>query len=1227
MPDHSSKKTNKKKIITLKRLKNWTLSLLGVLIILLAISFTLVRVAIKSIPEYSLAIQKIVSEQMGMKLEIGILDAEISWLVPRLNLMDVNIFDKTGKHHLMHLDEVDLSMDWAKSMKNMAPIVGEITLDGLNVQIGINKESQLLIQNFIIDNNIDDTINSANKNNIKTGIEISETIKNNFNSLDFKVINSQVMLYDDRHKQRSKTLSNVNLHLINNGNTHVFEVEANFPKNYAEYAHFIIDIKGDLFDYKNLQGELYLAVQDVNVASWLDDYWDEINISANANLNGQFWLKWNAQEIVDVNSKINISSLAMHYLGESVETWNIDKIDAQVRWEKTNEDGWQLDVRELVVARENIDWPRPAAATLEVNNSRQEIKLRADYLRVEGLVYLAGMINSVVETDVSWMNLLSKHKPSGELKNLDVDIKLDELQNIKINTQFSQLGFSLPDSEPSEINNLQGSVAYIDKTTWMILDSTNTQIKFNKLFRDPIDLKVLNGTIELTHKNKLWELSTHSLTINTPYIETQMRVDFNMPDGGSPFLDLTLLFKNGEGTAVKKYLPVAVMTKDAVEWIDRSINKGQITKGGYQFYGYVSDAPFRENEGVSLADFDAVNVDLTYLDNWPDVKDISANLRFVNDTMYVKAHHGHMFNSKITDTTVYIDNFISPTLDIKGKVDVDLQDLKTFVSESTLHEDVTDYIQNLSFSGKGDLDLELFVPLYGEYRTEVGGRLNVKNGKLKFEKEKYELNNINGLIQFVGDTVESTGLQMQLAGNLPEQLLSVEINTKKNETNRTYHLNLNGDILVSSLLTPLPKAQTFLNGVSNWDMQIDIINDESKSETIVNAVVVSDLQGVTSRLPGPLSKATKSASPIKIDIKVKPKSYINYELNFGSGDKLKLKQLPDKLLVSVDALSVRGDINVNTLEGIDIPIKIDLEYLNINKFFKHDEIKGSETGESPKMLSPREIPSIDFYAKKLIWKKSIYNESTLKLQESKLGVVIDSFKLSAGDHIISGKGSWFTGRNDQSTTKLDINVDVYDLGSVFKSLEISEGLVGTSGKINLRWQWNDAPFNFNWKAITGDGSLSLKDGKLNELNAGAGRLLGVFNFETLFSLDFGSQVKEGFSFDKVNGSFTFLNANIRSDDFTIESKVADIVMKGRMSIANNDIDQVVTVRPHVGATVTIGTAVVAGPAIGGIVFLLQKIFNTDRLAEYQYTMKGTMDDPVVELISAPSTEQDDDSDF
>ena len=241
MVDHLSKTTRNKKGFNFRKLKNWILSIVALTVIILAISFTLVRVAIKYIPDYSMAIQKAVSEQVDMTLEVGFLDAEIYWLVTRLNLIDVNISDKEGQHHLLHLDEIDLSLNWAETIKTMTPVIGEITLVGLNVQLGINKKSQLLIQNYIIEENIDTTFNASTVENAQRGFEVNEAIQHSFNNLNFKIINSQIRLYDDRHIKRSKTLSNVNLHLINSGASHVFEVKADLPKGYGQHVHFIVD--------------------------------------------------------------------------------------------------------------------------------------------------------------------------------------------------------------------------------------------------------------------------------------------------------------------------------------------------------------------------------------------------------------------------------------------------------------------------------------------------------------------------------------------------------------------------------------------------------------------------------------------------------------------------------------------------------------------------------------------------------------------------------------------------------------------------------------------------------------------------------------------------------------------------------------------------------------------------------------------------------------------------
>jgi len=1248
MSELSLKKPQKKNFFSLRRLKNAILILIALSVIFLAISFTLIRVAIKSIPDYSLAIQKAVSEQTDMTIDVGFMDAEIYWLVPRLNLFDVNISDNDGVHHLVHLDEVDLSLDWSESIRTLSPIVGEITLMGLNLQVEINEKSQLLIQNYVVKENVEDALNTANAIKSKQSFEISEAFKENFNNINFKVLNSQIDFSDARNKNRNKKFSNLNLHLINNGSSHVFEVKTNLSHKYGRYAHFIIDIEGDLFDYKKLDGKVYLALEDINVASWLDDYWSELNIAANGNVNGRVWLAWRGEEIIDITSRVDISNIALHYLDETVKTWSVDQIGAQVKWSKSDED-WRLDIRDLVVDREGINWLKPAAVTLNVKNSEERVTLQADFLRIEGFVYLAGMINSAADLDVAWLNLLDQYKPSGQLENLDVKLPLNALHDIKLNTQFSQIGFNIPNGEPTEVKNLQGKIAYLDMNTWLILDSENTEVKFDQLFRNSIFIEKLKGNIKLSHQDKVWKLASNSLKLNTPHIQTELRVDFNMPDEGRGFLDLTTQFKNGEATAVSQYLPAGVMGKGAVAWIDRALSSGKILNGGYQFYGYLTDAPFRKNEGISLADFNVSGVDLTYLKNWPSVKNISANLRFVNDTMTINAKQARLFDSKISATTVYIDNFISPTLDVKGNVDVNLQDIKKFVNGSPLRADVTDYIDNLKLKGKGKLNLELFLPLYGDYKTEVGGRLVMDNGGLLLSKENYELSHINGEIRFVGDTVESTNLTARVLDDPTKSLLDINVSTKNKDRLRTYHVNINGNILAGALLAPLPVAKPYLSGRSFWDIAIDINNDQAAKKTTVNARLFSDLQGVITKFPGPLAKSKTGSAPVAVNIDINGEKNVNYKLRTQNKDFIEVKQTQDYVKIFADAHSVKGRVEINVMDNVDLPMEINLEYLNLSRFFNvsgekvsdsaaqlsnenkaTDERKAGTVGFQQNVqqtISPRKIPSFDLEVKKLIWKQTVYNDSHLKIQKSRLGAVIDNFKFMGADHIITGKGSWFTGKDNVSTTKLDLNIKVNDLGKVFKELDISDSLFLTSGNINLRWSWQDAPYNFDWKNLHGDGQIELKDGVWKELDAGAGRILGFLNFKTLLSLDFGSQMEKGFNFDKVKGSFTFSNENIYSDDFKIESKVATIFLKGKLSVANNTIDQTITVRPHLGGTVTLGTAFVAGPAAGGLVFLFQKIFNTDRLSEYQYTMKGAVDNPEVKLLAVPMIDEEEDSDF
>ncbi|VAW68750.1 hypothetical protein MNBD_GAMMA10-988, partial [hydrothermal vent metagenome] len=268
--------------VNIRHVKNWLLGLFGLAIILLAISFTLLRVAIKSVPDYTVAIQELASQKTGMSIEVGSLDAEIYWLVPRLNLLDVKISDETGKKLFLQMDQMALSLDWLGSLQTMMPVVGEIILSGVNLKVGINKRSQLLLQNYVVSEDVNKKIQGVNISapTMPATFEVSEEIKYIVNNLNVKILDSKLEFYDERHTHRNKKFDNFNLQLLNNIDEHVFEMKADLSEKYGKNIHLIIDIVGDLFDYTNLQGEMYLAVNGIQAAPWLDDYWDYFQFSA-----------------------------------------------------------------------------------------------------------------------------------------------------------------------------------------------------------------------------------------------------------------------------------------------------------------------------------------------------------------------------------------------------------------------------------------------------------------------------------------------------------------------------------------------------------------------------------------------------------------------------------------------------------------------------------------------------------------------------------------------------------------------------------------------------------------------------------------------------------------------------------------------------------------------------------------------------------------------------------
>jgi len=1210
-----SKKDRKKKPLNYRRVKNWVLSLLGLFIIFMAISFSLARMAIKSVPDYTSSIESIVSEQIGFKIEVGFLDAEINWLIPKLNLIDVNVFDKTGKHHILHLEEIYLSLDWFTTIKTQFPTVGEITLVGLKAQAGITESSQLVLQDYIVDEDIDKTLKSNAKFNDVNNFKFSENLRNYINNLNFKILDSQLRLFDFRKNKKIRILNNFNLLLLNSGDEHTFEIKADLPENYGKRLHMILNVDGDLFEYKKLHGQAYLSLENFFAAPWLDDFWGDIGIAANAGVNAQVWLDWKEQSVTSIYSKFKLQDMQVHYLNTQVESWNLEKLDGEIWWEKKG-NGWQFDIRNLKSVRDGKTWPKSSAVNVVMSDDKGELHIQADYLRVEGITYLAGMAASIYDAKDPWLALLHKYHPTGDVKYMEAVLPIEQPEKIKLSADFDRLGVILPDLEPSGLSGLSGALEYENGHARLLIDSQNSQIEFKNLFRNAMTLNEVYGVVNVFNKRDEWQVSSDSLVVKTPHIETENRVEFIVSKNQKPFLDLITKFKNGDAQYTNQYLPVSIMGEKTVNWLDKGIKSGTVTQGGYMFYGNLGDMPFKGNQGVSLAFFDVENVHLHYLDDWPGINRASATLRFENESMFIKARAGRTFNSNITDAQVSINSFFSPVLEVKGDVGVDLEDIRPFLENSVLRDDKDSYIENIDLKGSAQLGLNISIPLTEKPEVKWEGKLSVDDGALTLLNEDYKFTEVSGEFDFANSFIKSS----PVSAKIDNQPVKVMLETRQIDKDINYHIDIEGYVDSKTVLSPIPEIRDYIAGFANWDIDIDIAGSSVKNNELLGIKVSSDLKQVASSFQGPLFKSLEEPMTLLMNINILENSTIKYDLVLPDNKYFKLDEFATYRYLYANTPSIKGRIKQYKHGEESKPVEVDLDYFDVDAFLHTEEgVEPSVLNKKLSSIRPNDFPAVSFKAKDMQWQNFDFALLEFSTKPDNLNLLVDNINIETKEYTVNGKGKWSMGWNNQHETNLTANVNVKNLGAALQKLEFTRDIKGTRGKIDLRLKWQDMPHNFSWQNLKGDGKLRFKDGVLKKIDAGTGRILGLFNLKTLFSLDFANQVSKGFSFDKMKGDFTFLNGNIHTDNMVIESKAADIYMRGRLGLNDMTVDQSVRVRPHLGSTLTFGTTIVAGPAVGGLVYLFQKVFNPDALTEYSYSVKGDINDPVVKLLSAPSS--------
>ncbi len=360
----------------------------------------------------------------------------------------------------------------------------------------------------------------------------------------------------------------------------------------------------------------------------------------------------------------------------------------------------------------------------------------------------------------------------------------------------------------------------------------------------------------------------------------------------------------------------------------------------------------------------------------------------------------------------------------------------------------------------------------------------------------------------------------------------------------------------------------------------------------------------------------ETVPPVSTDVHIREVTFLGYQVQALSVS----SKAENPWQFTVGGRDMDGQVDWTPAVNDAVPmLKLRLQTLTAVK------MPASTQAESRAVLTPERLPNMDLEIGQL--QLGPYNLGKVVVHGERVteGMSFPAFQVDSPAIAFRGKGAWLQ-HGKQQSTRFRADITGGELGKLIKMFGDRGVIKGGEmrGQASLDWPGNPAAFNLT--SLEGEIRLKTGKGRLKEVKEGAGKLLNLFSLNSLqrrLSLDFTDLTKEGFSFDKMKGTFVLSDGNAYTEDFVIEGSSAIIAISGRTGLAARDYDQLVTVTPQVSSSLPLAGALAGGPAVGAAVFLAERLVgkNFNRMARVRYKVTGSWDKPVYTRLK-PEPEPD-----
>jgi len=1038
----------------------------------------------------------------------------------------------------------------------------------------------------------------------------------------------------------------------------------------------LVEVSGDMVgssfaEWGKWRGEVAVQIARANVAAWKE--WVTLpEILSQAQGSVQATIGIEAGKLDRIAADLNLSDVHSRLAAE-LPLLVLNELTGRVTWQKL-EQGFEISSNKL-------SWQMSDGLNLPATDFR--LRLITDAKFTEGAIEASEIALEKLPLLVQYLPVsevikqkLDNYSPVGQIKLLNAQWhqEAEKPPHFEVAAYFNNLSVNRVGDFPG-VSGLSGELSGTDSGGELLLDSHDLQLDAPDILLRPISFNTFKGQASWQRKQAAWDLKFNNLAFANEDLAGTAYGHYQLSNSGPGTADITFNLTRAAVARVVKYLPKKLLGEPTMSWLQTGLVAGNAEDVFFHLRGDLKNFPFPENKaGIFQVKAKASGVIVDYAQGWPRIENAAANLLIEGPRLQIDSSAAMIAGSSASAQkfSVSIADFMSeePVLQVVGEAKSNTQHGLNFIKHSPVRGYINGFTDDAVAQGEGKLTLQLDIPL-SERTATVKGRYQFFDNEIKLSETIPLAHKVAGELLFTEASLQTNDISALMLGG-PANLAI------QTEQDGTLKIKLKGkaniDVWRKSNAHPI---LPLLRGSANW------VADASVFKNQFSLVVGSNLLGISSELPLPLSKKANETSVVKFELKNEGRAQDVIRLQYG--DLLNMYLLQTENGKGQSAIK-RGYINFGSgkrmpeREGVWLTGALPL--LPLENWFEIIKRLPSSQGVLP------EIEGIDLTVQKVLGFATTVNALNVRARNHK-GVLV----MQVSSKEMNGEISWFpqgkgklvarlknaavvdrgvstdsdvpskpnTKNASQATDRLSIpsiNVAVEQFsyrGNQLGRLEIhasqfdkdillnSLRLTNPDGALQMNGKWSASPAQTHIAAkltVTDIGKILNRSGYPNTVKNGAGSLdldmvwpgspdqFVAASLDGYLNLNLakGEFSKldtvggKGFEFKTISGVAKIRQGVVTTDNLKVSGALANVNLTGQVDLRRETQNLRASVTPNISTGVSL-LGFAGGPAVGAVVFIANKILRDplDKLASFEYNVTGTWADPKIDKVNAAQT--------